>query len=62
LSSAPEGSESRLADLRLLRTSVFSEAQDRLLAKLSRAGLARLQKHIQTQVKPHIVIYGDPVQ
>lgn len=61
LSATPQHSEARLDELRLRRSRDLSETQVRVLKALSAEGRTRLYKYIKEQVKPRIVVYGDPL-
>ena len=62
LSSTPDLHSQRLEDLRLRKTATYSAAISRLNARLSPKGRKHLRAYLQTEVKPRIVIYGDPAQ
>lgn len=62
LSGEPPSSTTRLESLRLRRTRLLSETQGRLASRLSEGGRARLDKYIKQQVKPRIVVYGEPLK
>lgn len=62
LSSTPDLHSQRLEDLRLRKTATYSAAISRLNARLSPKGRKHLKAYLLTEVKPRIVIYGDPAQ